>query len=232
MLRAAFPRRGGPRGLLRWAIVPIVLATTAGYPTMRVSRAQEPQPPSVPQAGANSSTPPLESGPKRADDSEQVCTPTLPPEPGPAVPGSSAGPDKRSPSVDCLSTMAPNYFADRSPDKLPGALNAEKAFISADCSARAAEEFSVGSVSSKADAQSSIANLPRSTNSSAQGYIFEAGAYRYRGRYTEAVACYNQALQVDPGNLEAHWGRSSACIKIDRYDLALQDLDVLILLGH
>lgn len=85
MLRAAFRTRGVLQGLLHRAIVPIALGAMANSLMVGVGSAQDPRPPSPPQAGANSATLALESGPKRADDSKPLSTPTLPLEPGPAV---------------------------------------------------------------------------------------------------------------------------------------------------
>jgi tetratricopeptide (TPR) repeat protein len=59
----------------------------------------------------------------------------------------------------------------------------------------------------------------------ANDYIEQGKALYFENRYDEAIACYDLALEMEPGNAKAWFSRGATLAKLQRYNEALESYD-------
>jgi len=143
----------------------------------------------------------------------------------------STGPEKRLFSPEHVVNVAQEFSADRVGGDLTCWMSPDAPFISADRFLQAGEEFSSNRLGSKTETQNNTPDRYEKTFSEFRRLLIEAAVYRQRGRYDDAIGCYQKVIEQDPGRLESRAGRAAAYIETERYDLALDDLDVVIQLS-
>ncbi len=72
------------------------------------------------------------------------------------------------------------------------------------------------------------AQAPAVPQSSQVQWVKEGEAHEDAGRYREALAAYDRALQLDPNDADAHNGRGNVLKKLQRYEEALEAYDQAI----